>query len=729
MVNLSLDDWLNVKRLSMEFAAVLSLDGTLLRYSENWEEVFNKVELEGLWNLSRFILEEDRPMFHYLVKQVETARPVTQKRVRFVSASMTILSFDIRLSQHNKELVLQALDVTEKDNERISLRTVSRLSSAGSWSHNPLTNHSFWSSECYKIHDINPSEKITEDFFFSLFLPPYQATIRTCIERLYEHHEKYTHYGKIKTPEGNIKWIKTIAEPIIHEGEIILVQGVSADVTKRQNYIEQLKEHERNKSLALKGIKSGLFFHDLISDTVTYGPEFRKMLGLKETEEIKETEYRNFILEEDRVEAYERHLEQVNSDNEYYFNHYRLRHLDQTVQHYEVHAWKEFDEHRKPIKMIGNLINVEERKLAQKALDEKLQQLEAVINNGFAYMLLLDTEGYILQLDKQALSLIRNEFNLDPTKERVLFENVLPKNLFKSFHHNFKKALQGEVVKGEFERAMSSGQTRFVHRVYKPIVNSSGHVESVLVILIDITKNKLAESAKEEAHIAQQQLDQLKISLLSNLSHELLTPINGILGVNQLLKDLLEKEEERDLLEMQKESTLRLQSTLTNLIDLGKLASNERKLDLEDTDINALIDAVIEKYVHLANAKGLALQTDFEPSLSSIRTDKSHLEAALGNLINNAVKFTPEGFVSVSTKDQSPDGIRILIKDSGIGIKDVQSVFQSFTQESQGASRKYEGTGIGLSLTKSFIEMLNGQLRVESTVGVGSSFDIFLPFN
>lgn len=728
-MNLSLDDWLNVKQLSMEYAAILSMDGTLLRFSENWEKTFNKTELEGLWNLSRFILEEDRQLFRYLIKQVEEHRPVTQKRVRFVSDSMSILSFDIRLSKQNDELVLQALDVTEKDNERISLRTVSRLSSAGSWSHNPLTKSTFWSSECYKIHDINPEETITEDRLVSLFLPPFQDSIRSCIEQLYEHHEKYTHYGKIKTPEGNIKWIKTIAEPVVHDGKIILVHGVSADVTIRQSYIEKIKDHERNKTLALKGIRSGLFFHDLVEDVVTYGPEFMKMLGIKEVEQIKEAEYRQFIFEDDRVDAYDRHIQQLNSSSEYYFNHYRLTHRDQSVQHYEVHAWKEFDDRNTPVKMIGNLINVEARELAQQALKEKLNQLEAVINNGFTYMLLLDTEGYILQLDEEALGVIQEEFNLNPTKEKVLFENVLPKNLFKGFHANFEKALAGETVEGDFEKAMLSGQIRFIRRVYKPIENSQGEVESVLVVLLDITKNKQAETTKKEALQAQNQLDELKTNLLSNLSHELLTPINGILGVNQLLKSHVELESDLDLLELQKESTMRLMSTLTNLIDLSKVASDQQVLNKESLNINQLLIDVLEKYIHIANAKGLAIKTDLSKDIPVILSDRSYLEAAFGNLINNALKFTSDGFVSISTNQGNDGLLNISIADSGIGISNVNAIFQSFTQESQGTSRQYEGTGVGLSVTRSFIEILGGELSVQSTVGKGSSFDVSLPFN
>jgi two-component system cell cycle sensor histidine kinase PleC len=166
---------------------------------------------------------------------------------------------------------------------------------------------------------------------------------------------------------------------------------------------------------------------------------------------------------------------------------YRMQMKNEEVAFCEVFAWKEIDEHGKVVRLIGNLINVNQRVEAEQRLNAKINQLEAVINNGFSYMLLLDKEGYILNLDEASRTLIKEEFSVDPKLNKVKLPDVIPHNLLGPFDTNFAQALKGEVVSDFVERTVKSGQTLSAQRIYKPILNEQSEIDSVLVILVDLT--------------------------------------------------------------------------------------------------------------------------------------------------------------------------------------------------------------------------------------------------
>jgi len=383
-VRLPDQDWSNIKQLSMEFAAVLSCQASLMRFSDNWTEFFEASKLESQPHFSTFILEEDRPLFQHLFSSLEKQQSVSQSTIKFVSSKSEIVSMYLKLSKVGDEVYLQAINITELNNERLSLQKISQLSSAGAWFHNPLNGRSFWSFECYAIFDLSPEIRITGEMFYSFFLPPYDKTIKECVTELYAKQKKYTHYGKIKTQKGEVKWIRTIAEPSVHEGAIIKVSGVSTDVTESQEVIEKLKEKERTMTLAFKGIKSALFFFDVVNDVMTSGLGLKEVLGIKENQKLTYDEYLQFVHEEDRSDAKARFLAQIQTGEGHYFNYYRMLKTNGDVAYHEVFAWKEADEKGNVIRLIGNLVNVNQRVEAEQRLNLKINQLEAVINNGFS---------------------------------------------------------------------------------------------------------------------------------------------------------------------------------------------------------------------------------------------------------------------------------------------------------------------------------------------------------
>ncbi|MEJ2506990.1 MAG: ATP-binding protein, partial [Ignavibacteriaceae bacterium] len=245
----------------------------------------------------------------------------------------------------------------------------------------------------------------------------------------------------------------------------------------------------------------------------------------------------------------------------------------------------------------------------------------------------------------------------------------------------------------------------------------------------DITEKKkhLEEitAAKEKA----EEMNRLKTTFLTNMSHELRTPLIGLLGLSEAMLDELEGDlkESMDLIN---QSGQRLLRTLSTILDYSKIESEKIEIAVTEVPIEDLLKKQVKLYQAFARKKGVSIIEDFELNDAKISTDEKLLYDIVNNLLNNAVKFTSRGTVTLSAfKDEKY--LTIKVADTGIGIaKDkLEIVFEEFRQASEGTSRSFEGTGLGLAIAKKYTLLLNGNINVVSKVGKGSTFTVKLPLN
>jgi PAS domain S-box-containing protein len=240
--------------------------------------------------------------------------------------------------------------------------------------------------------------------------------------------------------------------------------------------------------------------------------------------------------------------------------------------------------------------------------------------------------------------------------------------------------------------------------------------------LIDITELKRALLAAEEASNA-------KSRFLANTSHELRNPLNGVLGMLQLLLATELGEEQRNYAAQAKASTEDLLHAINDLLDIAKLQAGRDELDCGEFDLAATFDAGLGKWAAQARAKGLAFERRLDPALPRrVRGDAGRLTQILDHLAGNAVKFTAQGRVAVSLALVARLGDRITLRgeisDSGIGIAAAQrdSLFVPFNQLDPSMTRRFGGNGLGLSITKQLVESMGGEIGVSSSEGKGASF-------
>ncbi|MCX7634475.1 MAG: ATP-binding protein [Syntrophales bacterium] len=234
-------------------------------------------------------------------------------------------------------------------------------------------------------------------------------------------------------------------------------------------------------------------------------------------------------------------------------------------------------------------------------------------------------------------------------------------------------------------------------------------------------------AAMEKAQAA----DRLKSAFLATMSHELRTPLNSIIGFTGIILGGHVgplNEEQRKQLGMVRSSSLHLLALINDVLDLSKIEAGQLTLAEEDVELPGVIEKVRQTIQPLAQGKGLTLETRIAPDIGTIRADRRRLEQILLNLLNNAVKFTEKGSITVVCAQDERDVIFQVI-DTGIGIReeDQETVFLPFRQIDSGISRRYEGTGLGLSITKRLVELMGGKIWVTSRLGAGSTFAFSLP--
>ena len=226
-----------------------------------------------------------------------------------------------------------------------------------------------------------------------------------------------------------------------------------------------------------------------------------------------------------------------------------------------------------------------------------------------------------------------------------------------------------------------------------------------------------------------------KSSFLANMSHELRTPLNAVIGYSEMLKEDLEDSSMPELIgdvEKIHSSGNHLLGLVNDILDLSKIEAGKLELNLSDVDLISIINEAINTVIPMANNNGNEIIFNSPKNIENIHSDAMRLKQIILNIINNAVKFTSQGEITISLSDgiylENPV-YYIEIKDTGIGIKSelIGNLFQPFYQADESATRKFGGTGLGLALSKQLTESLGGVIYVASEMGVGSTFTIRLP--
>ena len=312
---------------------------------------------------------------------------------------------------------------------------------------------------------------------------------------------------------------------------------------------------------------------------------------------------------------------------------------------------------------------------------------------------------------------------------RFLASGDLSKKDYEKMWNTF---LTQDEWRGEIRNKKKNGDLFWAAVTISTIRNNEGEVTHYLGTQVDITEKVNAVNDLIKAKERAEESDKLKTHILANMNHEFRTPLIGILGFSQLLQTTCEDEENKELVDSIYHSGMRLLKTSNSILELSQIQSDIQAITITNLNLLEAIQNSVEKYLTEIHNKKLKLYIPQNDNTLFVKADLQLFEDSIGNLIDNAVRFTESGSITITTGKISVDNIdyiTIEIKDTGIGI-DKESfpvIFEAFRQASEGFSRSYEGCGLGLTLAQKYVELMHGKITVESKVGEGSIFCVWLP--
>lgn len=252
-------------------------------------------------------------------------------------------------------------------------------------------------------------------------------------------------------------------------------------------------------------------------------------------------------------------------------------------------------------------------------------------------------------------------------------------------------------------------------------------------VVQDISEQQASENALREAKVQAEAANEAKSLFLSNMSHEIRTPMNGVLGTLQLMQRDVTSDISSKMISKAMYSANSLLTIINDILDYSKIESNHLTIENIDFSIRAVSESVISDLLPIAISKGITLNVDFAPEMSKMWIgDPVRIRQILMNLVSNAVKFTEQGGVDIKFAQAQREeslGLNILISDSGIGMSKeaLADLFERFTQADVSITRKFGGTGLGMAITQSLVQLMSGDIRVASTLDKGTKFVVFLP--
>ena len=361
-----------------------------------------------------------------------------------------------------------------------------------------------------------------------------------------------------------------------------------------------------------------------------------------------------------------------------------------------------------------------------KALAEKEQYIRSIIDSTQEAILIFDQDLKIIRVNPAALRMF------DLAENELKGKHLI--NIIESENDNVNP-LQGDSL---LKRSLHGFETTVKLKSGRQLVVlvsmssfQAGNEKNHTALLYDISARKKYETELVNAKKAAEKANKIKDEFLSVMSHEIRTPLNGVIGMTRLLKQNNQDPKLEPILNTLQFSTDNLLSLINDILDFSKIQAGKVELEEKPVHLRSLLENVVQAHMATAKEKRLELILSIDPLVPEyLLSDQVRLYQIINNLLSNALKFTDQGKVELIVTGVSANRLEIRVSDTGIGIPAdrIESIFEYFTQGSSETTRKYGGSGLGLTITKNLVKLMDGQVTLHSKPGKGSVFTISIPY-
>ncbi|MGC3990008.1 MAG: PAS domain S-box protein [Chthoniobacteraceae bacterium] len=393
-----------------------------------------------------------------------------------------------------------------------------------------------------------------------------------------------------------------------------------------------------------------------------------------------------------------------------------------------------FDDHGEISRYLGIAVDMTEKRQVEEKRDALLRNLENLnlALNQLGIVSFADENGLITRVNERFCAISGY------TQEELLGCDL---SVLYSGHHSpefyqemWETLRSGKIWKGEICNRAKDGSLYWVDAVMVPFLDAKGKPYQYVAIRIDITEQKRVGIEMAKARDLALESARLKAEFLANMSHEIRTPMNGVIGMTDLLLDSGLSGRELSRAQAIRNSAEALMALLNDILDFSKIEAGKLSFDTVDFNLREVVEDCMDLMAGAAQKKEILLGSILETGVpEEVRGDPTRVRQVISNLVGNAIKFTAEGEVvlrvDVIETTEAVTTLRLEVRDTGIGIAPdaMQRLFKPFVQADGSTTRKFGGTGLGLAISRQLVQMMEGDIEVQSELGKGSTFILHDP--
>jgi len=512
----------------------------------------------------------------------------------------------------------------------------------------------------------------------------------------------------------------------------VLRKGTLALVDSARN--SQAAHADARMRVALKASNLALWEWDLTTDSIFVDRAYFEFLGLDRDDQTLPISELRALLSPDDLEMFRDSLAAaVRGEAPLFQLQHRMRHADgRWVWMESAGGVSSRDAQGRVTRMTGTNANITERKQLERALSNALRVLRTLLETLPLPVILRDAERRVTLVNEafeKMTGIPRQEIIGKPLDE---YSGRLPL----PNHRETDDKILAERKSLRYQTSLKGvdGTIFNVIVAKTPLMAEDGTITGIASVLTDISEQKRTVDIQEKARVAAEAAVQAKSRFLANMSHELRTPLNGVVGMASLLENTALDAKQRRFVRTLKTSAEALITLINDVLDLSKVEAGKLTLSTGPFELRRELEQVVGLFGARAYDKGVEIAAHIAPGVpATVHGDAIRLRQVLGNLVNNAVKFTDSGAVLLSVNaipaGDEPAMIEFSVTDTGPGIAadEQRRIFDAFEQADDSVTRKFGGTGLGLAISRQLVELMRGSMELSSELGRGSRFSFRIP--